>query len=88
MRQISLSTKTEVSEEIILERWEVISTLHNEVNQKISPKSEELLYFLLTFLVEKNTFDNICDYISSFWMIVLLSFLGSFVYLLKVEKVK
>lgn len=88
MRQISLSAKTEISEKIILERWAVISTLHNEVNQKISPKSEQLLYFLLTFLVEKNTFEDICDYISLFWMIVLVGFLGSLVCLLKVKKVK
>lgn len=88
MKQTSLSAKTEASEKIILERWDVINTLCNEANQKIRPKSriEQLLYFLLIFAMEKNTFEDICGYFSLFWVILLVGFLGRFVCLLKMKK--
>ena len=67
-----------------------MNTLRNEANQKIRPKSriEQLLYFLLIFLMEKDTFEDICGYFSLFWVILLVVFLGRFGFLLKMKKVK
>lgn len=64
MKQMSLSAKTETSEKIISERWDIINTSRNEANQKIRPKSriKQLLYFPRIFLMEKNTFEVICGY--------------------------